>query len=93
MATQSFSIAEARHDLAAVVHQLEHQPRIQLTRRGKPVAVLLSLREYERLTADTRDFWSTYAAFTANVDLPELAIDPQLFTEGRDRSSGRTLNW
>ena len=40
MATQSFSIAEARHDLAAVVHQLEHQPRIQLTRRGKPVAVL-----------------------------------------------------
>jgi len=44
MATQSFSIAEARHDLAAVVHQLEHQPHIQLTRRGKPVAVLMSLR-------------------------------------------------
>lgn len=93
MATQSFSIAEARHDLAAVVHQLEHQPRIQLTRRGKPVAVLLSLREYDRLTAGTQDFWSTFAAFTANVDLPNLAIDPQLFTEGRDRSTGREMNW
>jgi hypothetical protein len=57
------------------------------------VAVLLSLREYERLTAGTQDFWSTYAAFTANVDLPELAIDPQLFIEGRGRSSGREMNW
>ena len=93
MSTQSFSIAEARHDLAAVVHQLERQPRIQLTRRGKPVAVLMSLREYERLTAGTQDFWSTYAAFTANVDLPKLAIDPQLFAESRDRSTGREMNW
>ena len=93
MANHSFSIAEARHDLAAVVHQLERQPRIQLTRRGKPVAVLLSLREYERLTVGTQDFWSTYAVFTANVDLPTLAIDPQLFTEGRDRSIGREMNW
>ena len=25
----SFSIAEARHDLAALVHQLDRQPRIQ----------------------------------------------------------------
>ena len=93
MATQSFSIAEARHALAAVVHQLDHQPRIQLTRRGKPVAVLLSLREYERLTSGTPDFWNTFAAFTANVDLPDLAIDPQLFTAGRDRSIGREMNW
>ncbi len=93
MATQSFSIAEARHNLAAVVHQLEHQSRIQLTRRGKPVAVLLSLREYDRLTIGTQDFWGMYATFTATVDLPGLAIDPQLFTEGRDRSTGREMNW
>lgn len=43
---KSFSIAKARHDLAALVQQLEHQSRIELTRRGKPVAVLLSLGDY-----------------------------------------------
>jgi antitoxin Phd len=89
----SFSIAEARHDLAAVVHQLEHQPRIQLTRRGKPVAVLLSVREYNRLTAQTRSFWETYTAFAESVDLRDLEIEPQVFEGVRDRSSGREVQW
>ena len=47
--SKSYYIAEARHDLAAVVHQLEQQSHIQLTRRGKPVAMLLSVCEYNPL--------------------------------------------
>jgi antitoxin Phd len=53
---KSFSIAEARHDLAALVHQLDRKPLIELTRRGKPVAVLLSIREYNRLAAPAKAF-------------------------------------
>ena len=87
------SIAEARHDLANVVHQLEHQPRIQLTRRGKPVAVLLSLREYRRLTAHTQGFWAAYSVFAAAVDLRHVKIAPDVFEAVRDRSSGREVNW
>ena len=85
------SIAEARHDLAAVVHQLEHQPRIQLTRRGKPVAVLLSWREYNRLTAQTSGFWAAYSTFTEAVDLPPLKIEPDVFAAVRDQSYGREV--
>ncbi len=91
--SKSLSIAEARHDLAAVVHQLEHQPRIQLTRRGKPVAVLLSVREYNRLTTQTRSFWDTYATFAESVNLQDLEIEPQVFEGVRDRSSGREVQW
>jgi prevent-host-death family protein len=91
--SKSFSIAEARHDLAALVHQLEHQPGIQLTRRGKPVAVLLSVREYNRLTARAQGFWDAYAAFAEATDLRHLAIDPQVFEEARDRMSGREVTW
>ncbi|MEW6569314.1 MAG: type II toxin-antitoxin system prevent-host-death family antitoxin, partial [Chloroflexota bacterium] len=40
--TKRYSIAEARQNLAAVVHELERRARIELTRRGKPVAVMLS---------------------------------------------------
>ncbi len=90
---KSFSIAEARHDLAALVHQLDHQPRIQLTRRGKPVAVLLSVREYNRLTAQTQGFWEAYTIFAEATDLRHLAIDPQVFDDVRDRTSGREVNW
>jgi prevent-host-death family protein len=51
-----YSIAEARHDLAAIVHELEGRDLIELTRRGEPVAVMLSLKEYRRLTVGKEKF-------------------------------------
>ena len=90
--SKSFSIAEARHNLAAVVHQLEHQPQVELTRRGKPVAMLLSVREYNRLTTK-QDFWSAYLRFTEAVDLPSLEIGPDVFEKVRDQSRGREVSW
>ncbi|MCW5878586.1 MAG: type II toxin-antitoxin system Phd/YefM family antitoxin [Anaerolineales bacterium] len=41
-------LAEARRRFSALLSKLGEEP-IMLTRRGKPVAVLLSLEEYERL--------------------------------------------
>ena len=86
---KSFSIAQARHNLAALVHELERQSPIRLTRRGKPVAVLLSMREYERLLNRTTSFWDAYTAFRASTDLAQLAIEPSVFDAVRDRSAGR----
>ena len=88
---KTFSIAEARHNLAALVHELEHRPRIQLTRRGKTVAVLLSVREYQRLTA--AHFWEAYTAFRTTTDLAQLDIDPAVFKGVRDQSPGREVRW
>lgn len=88
---RAFSIAQARHNLAALVHDLERQPFIQLTRRGKPVAVLLSLGEYQRLTAAR--FWDAYTAFRTTTDLAKLEIHPNLFNGLRDKSSGREMRW
>jgi antitoxin Phd len=64
-----------------------------LTRRGKPVAVLLSVREYGRLTTQTQGFWAAYSAFAAATDLRQFDIEPQLFEDGRDRSPGREVSW
>lgn len=44
-----YSIAEARHALAELVHQAEKQEPVCITRRGQPVAMLLSAPDYERL--------------------------------------------
>jgi prevent-host-death family protein len=45
---RKISLAEARDHLTGLVKDVERGQRIELTRRGKPVAVLVSLDEYER---------------------------------------------
>lgn len=87
--SRRYSIAEARHDLAAIVHELEGRDLIELTRRGEPVAVMLSLREYRRLAASRDRFWDAYQAFRETVDLARLGTDPEVFEGVRDTSPGR----
>lgn len=91
--SKSVSIAQARHDLAALVHELEHKPRIELTRRGQPVAVLLSIREYNRLRAAKQDFWEAYLAFRKRNNLEKLNIEPEIWEGVRDKSPGREVKF
>lgn len=90
---KSYSIAEARQNLAALVHELECEPSIQLTRRGSPVAILLSIQEYQRLESGRIMFWEAYEAFRAGADLSALEIEPEVFAGLRDRSPGREMAW
>jgi hypothetical protein len=71
------------------VRELEVMPHIELTRRGEPVAILLSIQEFRRLSANETRFWDAYVAFRDAIKLPELQIDPDIFDGVRDRSSGR----
>lgn len=91
--SKSFSIAKARHNLAALVHELEKKPVIELTRRGKPVAVLLSLNEYKRLRAPANDVWEAYTAFRKRVNFANLKIDPTIWKDVRDHSPGREVKF
>lgn len=86
-----YSIAEARHNLAAIIHELERKAVVELTRRGEPVAVLLSFREYRRLTTPRGQFWEAYQEFCKTFDLPKLNIEPALFEGVRDLTPGREV--
>jgi len=90
---KEYSIAEARNQFAAIVHDLRANPLIRLTRRGKPVAVLLAIEEYERLSAGRTGFWETYEAFREGIDLAQLDLEPAIFEGLRDRSPGREMTW
>lgn len=90
---KNVSIAEARHNLASLVHELDKKAVIELTRRGKPVAMLVSLREYNRLCAPKTDFWEAYIAFRKRVQLEKLDIDPKIWENVRDTSPGREVNF
>ena len=49
MPDTAFSIAEAKAKFAELVGQAELGPPVRITRRGKPVAVILSESEYNKL--------------------------------------------
>lgn len=82
---REYSIAAARDNLASIVHEVEAGHQATLTRRGKPVAVILSLQEYERLSRPGT-FLAAYASWRDTWG--EALEEPDL--EGlRDSSSGR----
>lgn len=90
---KSYSIAEARDKLAAIVHDVEETAAVEFTRRGKPVAVLLSVGEYRRLRGERRDFWDAYTGFRDSVSLEDLGIGSELFEGLRESSPGRETLW
>ncbi len=56
-----------------------------------PLSLMLSMREYQRLTAEKGGFWQAYESFRRAVDLPKLKIEPTVFEGLRDRSAGREI--
>lgn len=89
---KQYSIAEARNRFTAIVHDVEQEAAIELTRRGKPVAVLVSIHEYKRLSSNAGGFWKAFTAFRNRVNLQELEIEPEIFTGLRDQSPGREVS-
>ena len=78
--TITYSIAEARDQFAALIRNAEenNQP-VQVTRRGQPVAVILSAEEYTRLLANQpeHNFWAAYQGWRQKWNVSELNIDPE----------------
>ncbi|WP_419662565.1 prevent-host-death family protein [Desulfosarcina variabilis str. Montpellier] len=85
-----FTISEAKNKLPAIVHAVEKGPSVQLTRRGRPVAVLLSIKEYEALCQNRVGFWNALATFRENNQIVDFS--DQDFENLRDRSPGRKVD-
>lgn len=89
----SYSIAEARDKLTALIREAETTTAIELTRRGKPVAVILSMDVYRRLAEPPASFSSAYARFQEQIDTADLDLGPELFEGIRDTDPGREPSW
>ena len=90
--TDKHSIAEARRNLPKLVRAVEHGVAVELTRRGKPVAVLIGCKRFERLASSRRSFVTAYQVFRNESDLTELALDPdKLFARQREKTPGRNV--
>jgi len=88
-----YSIAEARNHFAEIVHDLKHVSRVEVTRRGRPVAILISVEEFEMLRAENITFMCAYETFRNTHDLAKEKIEPGVFDDLRDPSVGREMSW
>jgi len=86
---RTFSLAEARDNLTAIVRDVEMTSPVELTRRGKPVAVILSIDEYHRLTRPAGSFLDALERFRQGTDLDDMALGPEIFENIRDDDPGR----
>jgi prevent-host-death family protein len=85
------SIAEAKNKLPAIIHHVEKGPNIQLTRRGKPVAVLLSINEFKRLSQKSTDFMEALLIFREGIKMHDTDITDADFEDLRDTDAGRKV--
>lgn len=89
--SRRYSIADARARLPSIVDQAEGGAAIELTRRGRPVAVLVSHQEFQRLRGRQEQFGSAYGRFLETHDLEEIGVDDDFASADRDRTPGRKV--
>ncbi len=90
---KQFSISDAKNRLPALVHDIEHGPAVQLTRHGKPVAVILSISQYKKLISPPKNFWATLSAFRESADPDSLLSYGDDVFDHRAQSPGRSVNF
>jgi prevent-host-death family protein len=90
--SRRYSIAEARSRLPTIVDEAEAGGEVELTRRGEPVAVVVSLREFERLRGKRLHFGDAYRRFLETHSLEAIGIEDNFSASTRDRSLGRTVS-
>jgi antitoxin Phd len=89
---KQYSIAEARDHLPSIVHGVERGTPIELTRRGKPVAVLMSVEDYHRLSPVEPSFQEAYGRLRDRPEFRDVDVEPESFEGVRDPSPGRTVD-
>ncbi|MFO1351842.1 MAG: type II toxin-antitoxin system Phd/YefM family antitoxin [Gammaproteobacteria bacterium] len=86
------TITEAKNTLTRLIHQAEVGVPVYLTRRGKPVAVLLSAARYQQLVESKKGFWQSLQEWrkemiARGVEFP----NDEDFTNLRAKDSRREL--
>ena len=89
--SKQYSIADARRNLPGLVHEAEAGAAVRLTRRGRAVAVMVSVQEYDRLKTERVGFSEAYESFRKRFPAGEAGLGPRYFRSLRERGVGRKV--
>ena len=88
---QSYAIAEARANLPTLIDEVAAGAAVELTRRGKVIAIMISVEEYERLRTPRASFQEAYQQFLKKHSREQAGLEPGFANKLRDRSPGRKV--
>ena len=89
-----YSVSEAKDSLPQLIREAEAGQEVRVTRRGLPVAVLLSAQKYDELKGGRPSFTERYQAFRRELERDAVDLDPdEVFAGVRDKSPGREFTW
>ncbi len=86
------TIAEAKNNLSQLIHQLESDEAIHLTRHGKPVAVMLSEANYQKLTRKNNGLYQAIQQWRSQLEGDGALTEAEL-KQLRDASQARKFSW
>jgi prevent-host-death family protein len=93
MMGRKVSIAEARNHLTTLIHEVERGKKVELTRRGKRVAVLVSSDEYDRLRSARLMPDQALQAWRARLPADFEGFSDEEVRSWRDPSPGREVRF
>lgn len=93
IAQLQYEIAQAIASLSQIIQVAEAGNPVQITRQGEPVAVVLSMQEYQRLQYSRRNFGEAVREFRQFIEAEGIEIDPEeIYGDIRDKSLGREVD-
>jgi len=91
--TRKVSVAEAKGKLPSIIHEVEGGSRIEITRHGKSVAVIVPTGEYERLREKGKGFWNDLEKVRRIMASEGISVKDTDFRGLRDNAGGRSFEW
>jgi prevent-host-death family protein len=89
--SKQYSIANARKNLPSLLDQVEAGAEVELTRRGQPIAVVVSVAELQRLKGQRMRFGEALAAFQSKFPAALEDYPARTFRGLRERGAGRPV--
>lgn len=90
---KQYSVAEAKNQLSAVVHEVEAGDSVEITRHGRPVVVMMSVANYHRMRGARGDPWEAYEAWRGRWrELTDEDVEA-LSDPGRGAESAGRIDW
>ena len=84
------SISNARENLPSLVREAQRGMTVTLTRRGEPVAVMISTDRYRAYAKPSLPLRRALDNFRSAFDLEQLDIE-SIYGGDRDRTEGRVV--
>ncbi|RIZ65132.1 MAG: type II toxin-antitoxin system Phd/YefM family antitoxin [Methylococcales bacterium] len=86
------TIAEAKNNLSQLIYQLEADETIHLTRHGKPVAVMLSEANYQKLIHKNNSLYQAIQQWRNELK-DDVALTEAELKNIRNSSQERVFSW